>query len=63
MAGGVAAAAQLFADLAGGQAEVRLQGVEDAGLPHAGVAGKGRDLSGQQATQFLDALAGGGADG
>ena len=60
MAGGVPPPAQLFADLPCGQGKGGVQGVEDAGLPHAGVAGEGGELPRQHAPELLQPLAGSG---
>ena len=62
MAGGVPPPAQGLADLPHRQGKTGVQGVENAGLPHAGVAGEGAELSGQLPAQLVDPLAGDGAD-
>lgn len=58
MAGGVPPAPQLVGDLPHLEAELRLQGVEDAGLAHAGIARKGGNLAGNGRRQLRNALAG-----
>ena len=55
MPGGVAATAQLFADLAHGEPKLRGKGVEDAGLAHAGVAGEGAEFAAEHISQLLHA--------
>ena len=62
MAGGMAPPSQGLADLSNGQRKTRGQCVEDTGLAHTGVAGKGAELSRQLLPQLLYPLAGGGTD-
>ena len=57
----MSAPAQLLTDLPGGDGERGTQGVEDAGLAHAGVAGKHAEPPPELLLQLLDALAGDGA--
>ena len=62
MAGGVPSPAQGLADLPHRQGKTGVQGVENAGLPHTGVAGEGAELPRQLPAQLVDPLAGDSAD-
>ena len=48
LSGGVLAASQFLADLSGGDLQGRVNGVEQRGLPHAGIAGHHADFSGKE---------------
>ena len=61
MPGGVLPPPQLLAHLVYPQGEPRLQCVEEAGLPHPGVARKGGEPAGHQPPQLLHPFAGLGA--
>ena len=63
MAGGVPPPAQLLGDLAGRQVHSRGQGIEDAALAHAGVAGEGGELALEGFSELLHSRPGLGAGG